>query len=325
MRRIFFALLLLGTGCLTGSANVVRDDRVTRELTRQERWARQAIDARPAPDQLESIRGSDYGSVGAARKELRKLVQAIDRATWIRETTAELLRDGRDPDLVQRFDRAGALRNDAIHAADDLANALAEARGGLTIADLRPAFEAVHKAQASEDRLAHAAPPAGVRLAPSALPAPRPFHQAAATLVRAHPELARDLDRLAPDDQARIRALMGAAGVGTPPPASPQRPPLEPSTPGAQPPSAQPPSAQAPSAQPPPIPEGEGDTAREEEAPAPSSTLKIANDAANLMSKKPPREITLREDGLFALTYDDGDYLVDPDGKLVRKEKPQQK
>ena len=30
----------------------------------------------------------------------------------------------------------------------------------------------------------------------------------------------------------------------------------------------------------------------------------------------------LREDGLFALGYDDAVYLVDPDGKLVRKENP---
>src|SRR5256885_6267354 len=86
MRRICFGLLLLSAGCIAGSAAMQRDDRVLRELTRQERWARQAIDARPARDQLESIRGSDYGSVGAARKEFAKLVQAVDRATWIRDT-----------------------------------------------------------------------------------------------------------------------------------------------------------------------------------------------------------------------------------------------
>ena len=60
----------------------------------------------------------------------------------------------------------------------------------------------------------------------------------------------------------------------------------------------------------------------ETEAQAPSNTLNISNDAANLIAKKPPKAITLREDGLFELSYDDGNYLVDPDGKLVRKEPP---
>jgi hypothetical protein len=56
------------------------------------------------------------------------------------------------------------------------------------------------------------------------------------------------------------------------------------------------------------------------EAEAPSTTLSVAADAAQLLSKRVPRSITLREDGLFQLSYDDGDYLVRPDGKLVRKE-----
>ena len=42
-----------------------------------------------------------------------------------------------------------------------------------------------------------------------------------------------------------------------------------------------------------------------------------------MIAKKAPKSITLREDGLFALSYDDADYLVDPDGKLVRKENPE--
>ena len=60
----------------------------------------------------------------------------------------------------------------------------------------------------------------------------------------------------------------------------------------------------------------------EKEAEAPSTTLTIANDAASLIARKSPRSITLREDGLFALAYDDAEYLVDPQGKLVRKEAP---
>src|SRR5438270_6100711 len=99
MRRRLFLLALFGSGCIAGSAAVQRDDRVLRELTRQERWAQQALDARPTREQLDSIRGSDYGSVGAARKELQKLVLSIDRGTWIRETAAELLREENDPRL----------------------------------------------------------------------------------------------------------------------------------------------------------------------------------------------------------------------------------
>ncbi|MGZ6143388.1 MAG: hypothetical protein ACXWLM_08615, partial [Myxococcales bacterium] len=137
MRRILFAVALLGSGCIAGSMAVERDDRVLRELSRQERWAQQALDARPTREQLDSIRGSDYGSVGAARKELQKLFMAIDRGTWVRETAAELLREGPDLQVSQEFERGGRLRSDAIQAADELADALAEARGGLTVADLR--------------------------------------------------------------------------------------------------------------------------------------------------------------------------------------------
>jgi hypothetical protein len=299
MRRILLALALLGSGCITGSAAAPRDDRMLRELTRQERWAQQALDARPTRDQLDSIRGSDYGSVAAARKEFQKLVMSIDRGTWIRETTAEMMREDHDPQLAQEFDRGGRLRIDSIQAADELADALAEAKGGLTIADLKPAFEALRKAQASEDRLSRLA--GTMKLTVSPIPVPRPFVEAAAKVVEVNPESAKELDKLPPDDQTRIRAKLAdldrnkeeqkrtvvdntTVPAATPPPASNEAPP-------------------------PP-----------REAEAPSTTLKIAGDAASLIAKRPPKSITLREDGLFALSYDDADYLVDPDGKLVRKE-----
>lgn len=282
MRRILFALLLC-SGCLAGGGAMQRDDRIQRELSRQERWAQQALDARPAKDQLESIRASDYGSVSAARKELQKLVQAADRATWIRETTMELSHDDNDPQLAQGFDRAGRLRSDALQAADELASALAAANGGLTLADLKPAFEVLRKAQASEDRLAkRPVSPFALKLAPAPLPVPPPFHDAAARVATDAPDAAKDLDKLSPQDQAKIRASAA-----------------------------------------------DRDRAKEEqkhaadqdtEAQAPSTTLKIAGDAAALIGKKAPASITLREDGLFALGYHDADYLVDPDGKLVRKE-----
>lgn len=315
MRRILFGLLGLsfGFGCIHGGYYAQeRDDRVTRELARQDRWAQQALDARPNRDQLETIRSGDYGSVGAARKELQKLFMAVDRATWIRDTSAELMRDEPDPQLSSEFTRAGRLRGDAIQAADELADALAEARGGLTIVDLKPGFDALRKAQASEDRLSRMVGPQ-LKLTAAPLPTPRPFIDAAARCVDANPELRSELDRLPGDDQTRIRARLADLDRSkeeqkraTPPPASADvAPPPPPSGAGSG-------SGVTPSNEPPPT-----------EAEAPSPTLKIAGDAAELLGKKAPKSITLREDGLFALSYDDGDYLVDPNGKLVRKEAPQ--
>ena len=293
MRRILFAVLLC-SGCLAGSGVVQRDDRVLREISRQERWAREALDARPAKDQLESIRASDYGSVGAARKELQRLIQAADRGTWIRDTTLELARDDNDPQLLQGFDRAGRLRTEALQAADELASALAEANGGLTAADLKPGLEALRKAQASEDRLAkRPASATALKLSPAPLPAPPPFRDASARLATEGPDGSKDPGKLTAEQLAKGRAEAAQLDREK----EDQKH------------AAPPPAAAAGNA-------AEQDT----EAQAPSTTLKIAGDAAALLGKKAPVSITLREDGLFALAYDDGDYLVDPDGKLVRKE-----
>ena len=295
MRRTLLALALFGSGCIAGSAAVQRDDRVLRELTRQERWAQQALDARPTRDQLDAIRGSDYGS---------KLIMAVDRGTWIRETAAEMLREERDPQLAAEFDRGGRLRIEAVQAADELADALADARGGLTVSDLKPAFDALRKAQASEDRLAKQAGP--LKLASSPVPVPRPFVEAAAKLVDTNPESAKELDRLPPEDQTKIRAKM--ADLDRSKEEQKRATPLI---------ANAPPTATSLS------PSTSTSTEPPREAEAPSTTLKIAADAASMIAKKAPKSITLREDGLFALSYDDADYLVDPDGKLVRKENPE--
>jgi len=304
MRRIFFALLLAGSACIHGAPAVQRDDRQIRAIAQQERWAQQALAARPTRTQLDAIRSSDYNAVGRARGDLKRLVQAIDRGTWIRNTAAQLIGDDPDPELAATFDRAGRMRAEAVQAADELASALAETKGGLTIGDLRPGFEEVKKAQASEERIARLPPRAGgVRLALSPLPVPRPFITTAARLVSLNPELARELDRLVPDDAAQIRSRLADVG----------REREEQKRAEAPPPSAAPPAAPAEENAPP----------EPREAEAPSPTLTIANDAASLLSRRTPRSITLREDGLFELSYDDADYLVDPQGKLIRKEAPQ--
>ena|SRR5216684_1237583 len=299
--RIPFLLLIVGAGCIAGRTYSEGEDRLLREISRQQRWAQQALEAKPNPDLLERIRNSDYEAVGAARKELRRLIAAVERGTWVREAAAAALEQDHDPQLMQEFDRAGRVRRDALLAADELAEALAEAHGGLTIGDLRPGFEALRKARQSEDALAKqaaAAKPGAPRLAPAPLPVPEPFIEAAAKLVHAHAELAKELDRLPPEDAARIRARLGDLERQK----EEQKREAAPAT--------------AAAAAPPPAP-------AEAEAPAPSDTLNIANDAADLIKKKgPPRSITLRPDGLFGLKYDEANYLVDPEGKLVRTEKP---
>lgn len=306
MRRIFFALLLAAGGCIHGSPAVQRDDRPIRAMAQQERWAQQALAARPTRAQLDAIRSSDFNAVGRARGDLKRLLQAIDRATWIRNTAAELMADDPDPELAATFDRAGRMRAEAVQAADELASALEEAKGGLTIGDLRPGFEAVRKAQASEDRIARLPLRAGGRrLALAPLPVPRPFISTAARLVAANPELTRELDRLSPDDAAQIRARLQDVDR--------EKEEQKRSAPAAQ-------AAPAAPALPPAAEEAPPPEPREAEAPSP--TLAIANDAAALLAKRTPRSITLREDGLFELSYDDGNYLVDPQGKLIRKEPP---
>ncbi len=197
MRRTLFALLF-SAGCIAGSPAVQRDDRLYRALAQQERWTQDALAQRPTAEQLDAIRNSDYAAVGRGRAELKRLLQAADRGTWIRDTTAELMRDDNDPRLVQQFERGGRLRADALGAADELAGALAEAKGGLTLGDLRPGFEALRKAQASEDRLSRMPVPKGApRPQPAPLPIPRPFITPAARVVSHNPELTRELDRLA--------------------------------------------------------------------------------------------------------------------------------
>src|SRR2546426_4642835 len=301
--RPLFTALLLAAGCIHGSPRP--DDGMLRTISQQERWAQDALAGRPSRAQLDAIRGSDYQAVGRGRGELKRLLQAVDRGTWLRNTTAELMVDDADPRLAATFDRAGRLRSEALQAADELAAALAEAKGGLTIGDLKPGFDAVRKAQASEDRIARLPPRAGgQRLFPSPLPLPRPFIAPAARLVSANPELTRELDRLHPDDAAQVRARVADVDRGreeqkrTEAPAAVAAPVLP-----------------APEEPPPP--------ADGREAEAPSPTLTIANDAAALLARRTPKSITLREDGLFELSYPNGDYLVDPNGKLVRKEAPQ--
>src|SRR5882762_2925165 len=305
MRRLGL-VVWLAAGCIHGAPR--QDDRAIRAIGQQESWAQQAISTRPGRAELDAVRSGDFNAVGRARTAFRRLIQAIDRGTWIRNTASQLMVDDPDLRLASSFDRAGRLRFEAIQAADELSSALAEAKGGLSIGDLQPGFEAIRKAQASEDRIVRVPPrPGGLSLAPAPLPVPRPFIASAARLVSTNPELTRELDRLPPSDAAQIRARLADVDRGK---EEQQRSQTTTTTAAAVPLAA--------AADP-----GMGDVpapAEPKEAEAPSPTLTIANDAAALLAKRMPRSITLREDGLFELSYDDAEYLVDPRGKLVRKE-----
>jgi hypothetical protein len=285
MRKASLALLMCG-GCIAGGTVVVHgepapDNRVMRQVMRQDLWAQQAVDSRPNPKQLERIRsGQDQGSMDRARKELTKLLQAVDRGTWIRDTVSELMREDNDPRLAQEFDRAGHLRADALRAAGELADALIDGGAGLSPSDLRPGQDAVRKAQVSEDRIARLPiGPQYPRLAPAPLPMPSPLDRPLAKLSGAAPAVQPGpVPAPAPNPQ------ITGSGEAAPPAGA--------------------------------------DWGPTTEAPAPQSTLTIANDALDIITRKRPRSITLREDGLFQLSCADGEYLVGPDGKLVRKEPP---
>jgi hypothetical protein len=294
--------LLLSVGCIAGGQVVVHgetggpdNDRVMRQVMRQDLYMQQALDARLNDKLVAKVRQGDPGSLERARKELIKLTQAVDRGTWIRDTVAELMREDIDPRLAQEFDRAGRLRAQALVAAGQLSDAMIDG-GGLTMADLKSAFDWQRKAQASEDRIARL--PRGPNeptLAPSPLPVPSPLDSPAARLAGNAPDTA---GALSAEDAARVHAK--AADL--------DRARME----------QQKAATTAQEAD--PMPPGGAAT----EAAAPQTTLTIANDALEIITRKRPRSITLREDGLFALSCADGEYLVGPDGKLVRKDPPSQ-
>jgi hypothetical protein len=306
MRAAASLALLLCGGCLSGGAVVVRgddgraqapdNDRVMRQVMRQDLYMQQALDARLNDKVIAKVRSGDPGAMDRAHKELIRLTQAVDRGTWIRETVGELMKEDIDPRLAQEFDRAGRLRAQSLQAAGQLADAMIDG-GGLTMADLKSAFEWQRKAQASEDRIARL--PRGPNeptLAPAPLPVPSPLDHPAARLAGNAPEAATQA--LSAEDAARVHAQ--AADLDR------QRAEMQHNA-----------TAQADAD---PMPPGVPQT----EAQAPSSTLTIANDALEIITRKRPRSITLREDGLFDLSCADGEYLVSPDGKLVRKDPPAQ-
>jgi hypothetical protein len=300
MRIASSLVLLLCGGCIAGEAAVVvhdspppDNDRVMRQVMRQDLYMQQAIDARPDDKLVAKVRAGDPGSMDRAHKEMVRLTQAVDRGTWVRDTVSQLMREDIDPRLAQEFDRAGRLRAEALTSAGLLAEAMIDG-GGLRMTDLKPGFDNQRKAAASEDRIARLPRgPTEPILVPAPLPMPSPLDAPAARIAATAPE---SLATLAPDDAARIRAHN----------ADLERQRDEQQMHAAV-------TTVLPDESTPPMPGTDG---------APQTSLTIANDALEIITRKRPRSITLRHDGLFDLSCADGEYLVAPDGKLVRKDPP---
>jgi hypothetical protein len=328
--------------CVTGTQPAQqRDGRLLREMVQQERWAGEAVAGLPSPDELEAVRSGDRDAVADARKRWRRLLSAVERTTWIREAAPEALRAAQgdaqaEQEVISTFERAGREREEALAAAGELARALARspARDALSLEELRRALLTMRSARESEQRLA-AQLARGVaadggsgavqRLAPSSVTIPKPFIDAAAAYLAAHPGQEKALDgwpsQLA-EERTQIRAALANREVTA---AAPRRA----ATDGG---SAEPADA------------GPGDSIAADGSDEAGSTadwsreLKVAGDAKKLLARRgPPVSILLRPDGLFALRYEEKrscgvdqcdstvDYLFNATGKLVRDEVISQK
>lgn len=350
--------ILLLPACVTESqrarppepAPLARPDRsadTLREIERQRRWMADAIAARPPDDELQAVRTGDAEAVSDTRRRFRRLLTAVERATWIRDSVPEVLRGSASVDrLVASFDAAGRDRTEALLAADAAAAALAESRSrtALSLDELRKALEISHAARQSEQKLAAnlgraargTAPDDPLqRLATVPMPPQTPFVEAAARYLDAHPGQDRALDTWPPqlaEERSMIRAAVadlprpgatdggideGAAGLA----GDDAEPPVR----GA----GTPPAAAAPPAA--------GSAGAEDSAPAPqgekSSSVNVSADLKRILSRRgPPLTIGQRPDGLTALRYREMrpcgidrcavsvDYLFDANGRLVRSE-----
>lgn len=332
--------LLLLAGCLAERAHQ-RDDRLFNEVSKQERWAQDAVAAKLSPEDLVRVRRGDEDAVRSGRKTLRKLVSAVDRGTWIRDAAVESMReDGQEAGLVADFEGAGRTRNEALQAADELATALAEPRDGASLGELRAGLDGYRRARESETRLAKdlgkasdsrtadggTAEPKGAdsrpadsragdskarpsplsRLSTVALPVPRPFIGAIARFLWAHQ--AEKLTGFAAEDATEIRAQL--ADLEAHPPETPAVAAPSEAAPGSGDANASPlpaagnaSSAGSGSSASAGSPAGTGTPASN----GPSTgTLTVANDAQKLIAKRgAPRSFSAREGGLFALRYEE--------------------
>jgi hypothetical protein len=322
-----------------------RSQQTLREIDLQQRWTAEALAGRPPADELEAVRDGDAGAISDTRKRFRRLIVAVDRTTWIRETVPAILRGSADPDrLVAAFDAAGRDRNEALAAADATAYALAgsRSRSAISLEELKQGLTASRNARVSEQRLAvnlgraargTTSPDPLQRLSTVPMPPKTPFVQATARYLSSHPAEDRAMDSWAQLAQERteIRAAVadlqlpqaGApdAGVGEPPAGMGEQE-GEPIIPGLD--AGMPEDMTAADA---------GAPAAQAEAPAEAAPLQVSGDLKRMLSQRgPPLSIAQRPDGLTAFRYRElrpcgtnrcavsVDYLFDSQGRLMRSE-----
>jgi hypothetical protein len=318
-----------------------RSGQVLDDIQRQQRWTREALAARPPPDELREVRDGDAEAVADTRKRFRRLVTAIERTTWIRETVPAVLRGASEQDrLVAAFDQAARDRNEAFVAADASARALGEsrARNAISLDELRRAVQNAHRARQGEQKLAanlgrapgsqaNAPPDPLQRLRTVPMPPEPPFIAATARYISAHPAEERALDswpaQLA-EERTQVRAAVarlkgGSAGGDTAdlgPSEDEETIAMDGEMDGGVPGS---PEGQAADAG----PGAQGST----------GAVQVSGELKRLMARRgPPLRIAQRPDGLTAFRYTEQrpcgvdqctvtvDYLFNASGKLVRSE-----
>src|SRR6266849_6222630 len=321
-----------------------RSQETLREIDRQRRWTADALAARPPADELEAVRDGDADAISDTRRRFRRLLTAVERATWIRETVPEVLRASASPDrLVAAFDGAGRDRNEALAAADASARALAgsRSRNAISLEELKRALQVAHLARQSEQRLAanlgRAAragpgPDPLQRLATVPMPPQPPFVEATARYLAAHPGEDRAMDAWPPqlaEERSGIRAAAADLRLPEPeaadggmgePAAGMDDQEAEPIIPGLD---AGMPDAAAAAA--------DGGNAAVPGAAA--GPVQVSGDLKRLLSRRgPPLSIAQRSDGLTAFRYREQrpcgvdrctvtvDYLFDSQGRLMRSE-----
>jgi hypothetical protein len=323
-----------------------RSQESLREIERQRRWTADALAARPPADELEAVRDGDADAISDARKRYRRLLTAVERATWIRETVPEVLRGSVNPDrLVAAFDGAGRDRNEALAAAEATARALAgsRSRNAISLEELKRALQAARAARESEQRLAAnlgRAARAGPgqdplqRLATVPMPPQPPFVEATALYLATHPGEDRALDSWPPqlsEERTGIRAAVADlpvpdatdGGMGEPAAGIDDQE-GEPATPGVPELDAGMPDAGAVAA-------ADGGNAAVSGGAA--GAVEVSGDLKRLLSRRgPPLSIAQRADGLTAFRYREQrpcgvdrctvtvDYLFDSQGRLMRSE-----
>jgi len=321
-----------------------RSQETLREIDRQRRWTADALAARPPADELEAVRDGDADAISDTRRRFRRLLTAVERATWIRETVPEVLRASASPDrLVAAFDGAGRDRTEALAAADASARALAgsRSRNAISLEELKRALQVAHLARQSEQRLAanlgRAAragpgPDPLQRLATVPMPPQPPFVEATARYLAAHPGGDRAMDAWPPqlaEERSGIRAAAADLRLPEPeaadggmgePAAGMDDQEAEPIIPGLD---AGMPDAAAAAA--------DGGNAAVPGAAA--GPVQVSGDLKRLLSRRgPPLSIAQRSDGLTAFRYREQrpcgvdrctvtvDYLFDSQGHLMRSE-----